>query len=61
MSELKNTGVEISSLAEAFVADNGGGSYPEASLSGDPIVMIWWLSILLIILIGIWGPNNSNS
>ena len=61
LSELKNAGVEISSIAESFIADNGEGSYPEASLVGDPIVMIWWLSILLIILIGIWGPKNNNS
>ena len=61
LSELKNAGVEISSIAESFIADNGEGSYPEASLVGDPVVMIWWLSILLIILIGIWGPKNNNS
>ena len=60
LSELKKAGVEISSLADGFIADNGGGGLPEASFTGDPIVMIWWLSILLIILIGIWGPKNSN-
>ena len=60
LSELKKSGVEISSLADGFIADNGAGGLPEASFTGDPIVMIWWLSILLIILIGIWGPKNSN-
>ncbi len=60
LSELKKAGVEISSLADGFIADNGAGELPEASFTGDPIVMIWWLSILLIILIGIWGPKNSN-
>ena len=51
LSELKKAGVEISSLADGFIADNGAGGLPEASFTGDPIVMIWWLSILLIILI----------
>ena len=60
LSELKKAGVEISSLADGFIADNGAGGLPEASFTGDPIAMIWWLSILLIILIGIWGPKNSN-
>ena len=60
LSELKKAGVEISSLGDGFLADNGAGGLPEASFTGDPIVMIWWLSILLIILIGIWGPKNSN-
>ena len=60
LSFLKKAGVEISSLADGFIADNGAGGLPEASFTGDPIVMIWWLSILLIILIGIWGPKNSN-
>tara|TARA_B100000212_G_scaffold326090_1_gene288282 strand:- start:353 stop:772 length:420 start_codon:yes stop_codon:yes gene_type:complete len=60
LSELKKAGVEISSLADGFISDNGAGNLPEASFTGDPIVMIWWLSILLIILIGIWGPKNSN-
>ena len=60
LSELKKAGVDISSLADGFISDNGAGNLPEASFTGDPIVMIWWLSILLIILIGIWGPKNSN-
>ena len=60
LSELKKAGIEISSLADSFIVDNGAGGLPEASFMGDPIVMIWWLSILLIILIGIWGPKNSN-
>ena len=58
LSELKKSGVEISAGAERFISDNGD-TLPEYSFFTDPIGAIWWLSVLLIILVGIWGPKNS--
>ena len=60
LSQLKASGVEISPMAETFIAMNGAGSVPEYSIYPGVIGAIWWLSVLIIILMPIWGPKSSS-
>ena len=60
LSQLKSSGIEVSPMAENFIAMNGAGSAPEFSIYPGVIGVIWWLSVLIIILFPIWGPKSSN-
>ena len=59
LGQLKESGGELSALAEGFIASNGA-DLPEFSIMPGVIGGIWWLSVLAIILLPIWGPKASD-
>ena len=59
LGQLKESGGEVSALAESFMSANGT-DLPEFSVVPDVIGIIWWLSVLAIILLPIWGPKASD-
>ena len=59
LGQLKESGGEVSALAESFMSANGT-DLPEFSVVPDVIGIIWWLSVLAIILLPIWGPMASD-
>ena len=59
LGQLKASGIELSAMGEGFVAMVGSDA-PVYSLMPDLIGGVWWLSVLAIILLPIWGPKTSN-
>ena len=59
LGQLKESGGELSALAEGFIASNGS-DLPEFSIMPGVIGGIWWLSVLAIIVLPIWGPKASD-
>jgi hypothetical protein len=59
LANLQASGVEISALSQQYVANSGAAdAMPQFSLvPSDPIAILLQLSILVLILVPIWGPK----
>ena len=56
LTELKNSGANISATSEAFIAYMGNPTSPYMANVPDTPTMVFWGVIALMFLLGMWAP-----
>lgn len=61
LSELKNSGVEISAASDSLIEFFGSPTAPSSANNPDLPTMVFWGIIALMLILGMWAPAPEGS